>query len=98
MSDGITHHMRELLEQYQAEQPAQPDSSQDIYDTVSSSVDERNTLFQWNEYCLRRVTEMAVSFRNRHGRLPHSIQELLADPVCKKMQAEAEEALMRVMR
>jgi hypothetical protein len=92
MRDTVEKHMRELLEQYEAEQPARPDSS-DISDTVLGFVDERNrALSQWDEYNLWRATEMAESFRNRRGRLPHSIQELLADPVCKRLLEELSRA------
>jgi hypothetical protein len=83
----IENHMRELLAQYWAELPAKPTNSDVTNAILGGNAKERNEAqFKIEEYYLQFVIKMAEVFHERHSRLPHSMHELLADPVCKKME------------
>jgi hypothetical protein len=86
---SIENHMRELMEQFRAEQPAKP-TDIDVYSTVVGGVDyaaaHNEAQLKLEEYYLQFLIQMAGVFQERRGRLPSTVQELLADPVCKKME------------
>ena len=100
MTDPVKNHMRELMEQFWAEQPAtKPTTGLDTVTILGDAAiaAHNEAQFMLEEAKLREATKMAKVFRDRHGRLPRSMCELLADPVCKKMEEARIEAWTRRM-
>jgi hypothetical protein len=85
----IKNHMRELMERAIAELPAEPNNNDAINSILGSNTEAQvKAETEMAEYKLLRATKLGAMFLQRHGRSPRSWHELMADPVCKKLDGK----------